>query len=147
MTREEFISLLEKNYYSYEIAGEKVIVTHGGYVDLRSLNSLPSDVEFKNVGGVYLGSLEILPSGVEFKNVGDVLLRSLETIASGVEFKNFGDAHLNSLKTIYPDVKFNNEGSVYCNLFDGWFSGSKLAIKDINSNNLLNLMIKRGIFE
>jgi hypothetical protein len=77
MTREEFIELLEEKGYSYKIEGDKLIVTHKGWVNLRSLKTIPSGVEFKNEGNINLRSLKILPSGVEFSNGGDVKLTSL----------------------------------------------------------------------
>ena len=57
MTQEEFIKILKRKKYSYEIEGDKIIVTHKGSVHLKLLTSLPSDVEFRNVGNVYLDSL------------------------------------------------------------------------------------------
>ena len=77
MTREEFIQVLEKKGYSYKIEGDKLVVTHEGRVDLRSLQTLPTSVEFRNGGNVDLRSLETLPPGVEFKNGGYVGLYKL----------------------------------------------------------------------
>lgn len=79
MTREEFIKVLDKEGYSYEIEGDKVIVdADGGNVYLELLTSLPSGVEFWNRGIVNLKSLKSIPPGVEFWNInGDVLLRSI----------------------------------------------------------------------
>jgi hypothetical protein len=57
MTNEEFIKILDKKGYSYEIEGDKIIVTHDWDVYLESLTSIPPGVEFKNGGGVHLGSL------------------------------------------------------------------------------------------
>ena len=56
MTREEFIGVLEEEGYSYEIEGDKLVVT-GWYVFLDSLETLPPGVEFKNGRDVYLSSL------------------------------------------------------------------------------------------
>ena len=77
MTREEFIKVLDESGYSYEIEGDLIIVTHNGYVDLRSLTSLPPGVEFKNGGDVYLESLTSISPGVEFRNEDRVYLESL----------------------------------------------------------------------
>ena len=77
MTREEFIEELEAEGFSYEIDGDRVIVTHSGFVALDSIQTLPQGVEFKNGGGVYLDSLQTLPQGIEFKNGGCVNLKSL----------------------------------------------------------------------
>ena len=67
MTREEFIAILKKKGYSYEIEGDKLVVTCGDRfenVDLEPLKTLPPGVEFRNVGDVYLGKLKTLPPGV-----------------------------------------------------------------------------------
>jgi hypothetical protein len=77
MTREKFIEALDRKKYSYEIEGDKVVVTDDGTVWLTSLTSIPPGVEFKNVGDVILSSLTSLPPGVEFNNRGYVYLRSL----------------------------------------------------------------------
>jgi hypothetical protein len=79
MTREAFIKELDKEGYSYEIEGDKVIVDVGDNVYLEFLTSLPSSgVEFRNRGIVNLKSLKSIPPGVEFRNIdGDVLLRSI----------------------------------------------------------------------
>ena len=76
MTREEFIKVLKKEKYSYEIEGDKIVVTHKD-VYLSALTSLPPGVVFKNEGGVYLDSLTSLHPGVEFSNGGGVRLKSL----------------------------------------------------------------------
>ena len=48
-----------------------------GSVDLTSLTSLPSGVEFRNGGNVYFRALKSLPPGVEFRNKGNVFLWDL----------------------------------------------------------------------
>ena len=77
MTREEFIKILGKKGYSYEIGGDKIVVTYKGDVNLRSLVSLPPDVSFENGGHIDLESITSLPPGLEFKNGGHVYLGSL----------------------------------------------------------------------
>ena len=77
MTREAFIAELKGKSYSYEIEGDKIIVTNNGYVSLNSLTSLPPGVEFKNKGVVYLSALTSIPPGVEFRNGGMVNLESM----------------------------------------------------------------------
>ena len=77
MTGEEFIEVLDEKGYSYEIEGDKIVVTHGRGVWLDSLKTIPSGVKFKNRGGVDLDSLKTLSPGVEFKNGGTVWLKSL----------------------------------------------------------------------
>ena len=71
MTHEEFIQVLDKEGYTYEIEGNKIIVTNKGKVGLEYLTSLPSDVVFRNEGGVHFRRLDyrILES-VEFRNEG-----------------------------------------------------------------------------
>lgn len=77
MTQEEFIKQLDFENYSYEIEGDRIIVTYKGSVRLDSLKTLPPGVEFKNGGDVWLDSLKTLPPGVEFRNGGSVYLDSL----------------------------------------------------------------------
>ncbi len=70
MTQEEFIKVLDKKGYSYDIEGDKIIVNRKGGVGLGMLTSLPPGVVFRNGGDVYLTSLTSLPPGVEFSNEG-----------------------------------------------------------------------------
>ena len=77
MTQEEFIEVLDKKGYSYEMEGNKIVVTYKFYVDLVSLTSLPPGVVFSNVGEVGLRSLEAIPPDVEFRTTYDVNLQSL----------------------------------------------------------------------
>ena len=127
MRQEEFIKVLDGEGYSYEIKGDKLVVTVLGDVDLQSLTSLPPGVVFKNVGHVYLSALTSIPPGVEFKNVGRVYLESLTSIPPGVEFRNKGSVNLSYLT-------------------GGWVDEWSGNIKYIYSKSLLNLMIKRGMF-
>ena len=130
MTREEFIERLDRIGYSYEIEGEKIIITD------------------KNGGDVLLESLKTIPPGVEFKNKGDVYLYNLTTLPAGVEFKNRWGVYLNSLETIPPGVEFKNGGTVYLDsLVGGWFSVWEANIEGVDSNRLLNVMISKGLFE
>jgi hypothetical protein len=80
MTQEEFIKVLDTENYSYEIEGDKIIVTYGYGVDLSALTSIPPGVVFKNGGYIDLSALTSLPPGVEFRNGGDVWLKSLPGI-------------------------------------------------------------------
>ena len=127
MTQEEFIEVLDKERYPYEIEGDNIVVTHEGDVNLESLKSLPPGVEFKNKGYVRLRDLKSLPPGVEFKNGWYVLLNSLTSISPGVEFRNKGDVNLDAL-------------------IGEWFDDWEGNIKGIDSNRLLNLMISKGMF-
>ena len=78
MTREEFIGILDKKRYSYEIQGDKIVILSKGDIKLSFVTSLPPGVEFRNGGEVWLDSLEIIPPRVEFNNRGySVYLNSL----------------------------------------------------------------------
>ena len=124
MTRDEFIKVLDEKGYSYEIVGDKIIVTCGGHVWLGSLTSLPPGVEFRNRGYVELDSLTYLPPGVEFNNGGYVGLGYIISLPPGVMFKNEGKVYLRSL-------------------IGGWIDDWSGNIEGID---LLNVMIKRGMF-
>ena len=76
MTREEFIKVLDEEGYSYEIEGDRIVVTYGYGVDLSALTSIPPGVEFKNGGYISLSSLKTLSPGVKFEH-GNVNLYSL----------------------------------------------------------------------
>ena len=77
MTQKEFIKVLDGEGYSYEIEGDKIVVTGEGYVNLSDLTSLSSGVEFNNEGDVILKSLTSISPGVEFRNKEDVKLDAL----------------------------------------------------------------------
>jgi hypothetical protein len=148
MTREEFIKVLKDNRYSYEIEGDKIIVTHKGSVWLDSLTSIPPGVVFRNEGNVFLQSLTSLPPGVEFRNGEGVGLGSLTSLPSGVVFNNGGAVGLGALPSLPPGVEFRNKGQVWLDaLIGGGFQDWKGNIEGINSKRLLNKMIKDGLFE
>ena len=148
MTREEFIGVLEKKGYSYNLEGNKIVVTRNSGVYLGSLKTLPSGVEFENGGDVYLGSLETLPPGVEFKNGGYVNLESLKTLPPGVEFKNGWYVDLRSLETLPSGVEFKNEGPVDLrSLIGGFFNKWDGNIDGVEPKRLLNKMISMGMFD
>jgi hypothetical protein len=128
MTREEFIEILDKKRYSYNIEGNKIVVTHKGYVFFRSLTGLPFGVEFGNEGAISLPSLTSIPSGVEFRNKGSVGLRSLTGLSPGMKFGNEGDVFLESL-------------------LGGWFGRWSGNIEGMDSKRLLNKMISIGLFD
>ncbi len=129
MTQKEFIKDLDRIGYSYEIEGDKIIVTHKRTVFLSALTSLPTGVEFKNGGDVHLNSLTSLPPGVVFRNKEDVELNALTSIPPGVVFINGGDVNLDALIDGW-----------------GWFFEWKGNIKGIKSTRLLYSMISKGIF-
>ena len=131
MTQEEFIKVLEEKDYSYEIEGDKIIVTYKGDVYLSTKSWTPPDVpdeELSNRWAEWLNLLTSLPSGVEFRNERHVYLEALTSLPPGVEFRNEGDVDLGAL-------------------IGGWFYEWKGNIEGIDSKRLLNLMIKQGLFE
>ena len=121
MTRETFINTLKGYGYSYEMAGDRIIVTNYGNVNLE---------------------IKSIPSGVEFSGTGNVDLRLLETIPPDVIFNNGGNVDLRLLKSIPPGVIFNNKLSL--NL-ESLIRGNRYDIKGIRGMRLLNLMISRGM--
>ena len=127
MTQEEFKEVLDEKGYSYKEEGNKIVVNHRDYVDLRSLTTLPKGIAFSNAGSVYLNSLTTLPEGIEFSNMGSVDLGSLTTLPEGTVFPNSGVVYLKSL-------------------IGGWFDEWKGNIKGIESKRLLNKMISEGLF-
>ena len=150
MTQEEFIKQLDKEDYSYEIEGDRIIVTYKGYVDLEDLTSLPPGVVFKNKGYVDLNDLTSLPSGVVFNNGEDVYLQSLTSLSPGVEFNNGGYVDLRSLTSIPPGVEFKNRGNIDLRSLvggNGYFVEWAGNIEGIDPKRLLNVMIKQGVFE
>jgi hypothetical protein len=135
MTREGFIEILDRVGYSYEIEGDKIIVTDGHRVDdehlvsLNILKSLPPNVHFKNPGTVDLTRVETIPPGTVFSNSGNVNLAGVQSIPrNNVEFRNGGYIWLMSLMTLNTEE------------FEGNIPG-------INNKRLLNLMINKGLFE
>jgi hypothetical protein len=77
MTQKEFIEVLKAKRYSYEMEGDRIVVTYEGTVSLKELTSLPPGVVFNNGGHVYLDSLTSISPGVEFENRETVYLTSL----------------------------------------------------------------------
>ncbi len=150
MTQDEFIEILDKEGYSYEIEGDKLVVTKGDYdwnIQLGLLTSIPPGVKFRNGGRVFLNSLKELPPDVEFSNKVDVSLDSLTSLPLGMEFNNKGNVYLKSLTSISPDVKFRNGGYVKLNSLIGeWVDEWEGNIEGIDSKRLLNVMIKKEMF-
>ena len=75
MTREAFIAELKGKSYSYEIEGDKIIITNGDpgrrglgedRIILEHFKTIPSGVIFNNEGLVDLDSLTSIPNDVEF---------------------------------------------------------------------------------
>jgi hypothetical protein len=85
---------------------------------------------------------------VEFRNAGKVYLNSLTSLPPDVMFENGGNVFLGSVTSIFPDLDFKNGVNVYLrSLMGGWFDDWKGNIRGIDSNRLLNKMIKDGLFE
>jgi hypothetical protein len=128
MTREEFIEILKENKISYEIKGNKVVITHMDTIFLHNIDTIPSNVEFNNRGSIYLYRIKFLPQGVVFNNSGSVTLDSVRSISKG--------------------VYFNNEGVIELDfIIGGWFFEWEGNIKGIDEKRLLNKMISLGLFE
>ena len=144
MTQEEFIKILDKKTsYSYEIEGDKIIVTHEGGVNLQYLSSLPSDVVFKNGGSVNLMRLVSFPTGVEFRNKGKVCMESLSSIPSDVVFRNEGGVHFRRLDyRILESVEFRNEGPIE---FIDMYNPSSISFRKYN--NGYNLFVHENYLD
>ena len=130
MTREEFIKVLDGKEYSYEIEGDKIIVTYKGDLYLSTKSWTPPDVpdeELSNRWDEWSNLLTSLPSGVEFRNERHVYLEALTSLPPGVEFRNGGYVYLSAL-------------------IGGWLHEWEGNIKGIDSKRLLNLMISKGMF-
>ena len=76
----------------------------------------------------------------------DIELEYVTSLPPGVVFKNRGYVWLNSLTSIPPGVELNNRGSVFLKSIGGYFQSWPSNIEGINEWDLLNLMIKRGMF-
>ena len=134
MTREEFIKELEKGglhdkIYSYEIEGDKIIVTSDNDDIWLTLDNIPSGIAFNNRGEVHLRSFNPIPSGVEFRNGKLVWIEFIKSIYPGVVFAN---GTIVNMPSIIPDSSY----------FHNW----KGNIEGVDSKRLLNLMISKGVF-
>jgi hypothetical protein len=140
MTREEFIEVLNREEYSYEIQGDKIVVTDKEAVHLAGSS-------FTKEGEVYIEIIYSIPDGVIFKNSGLLNLSSLEKIPEDVEFRNTGDLWLSGISTseIPPGFLFKNAGSInFSN--EHWNHEWSGNIEGINDKRLMDLMIKHGMF-
>jgi hypothetical protein len=141
MTQEEFIEILDNEGYSYEIVGDRIVVTEKGNVHLVASKFTEGD-------DVYFYIIDSIPPGVIFKNKGLLNLSSLEKIPDDVEFRNIGDIDLGSIHTseISSKFLFKNTGSIsFSNKY--WSNKWEGNIEGIDNKRLLNLMIKDGVFE
>jgi len=166
MKSKGFIKVLHDKNIMYELV-DGVIVIHSknGYVDLRSLTSMPENVKFENQGNVDLESLTSMPENVKFENQGyvdlesltsmpenvkfenqgNVYLRSLTSMPENVKFENQGYVYLRSLTSMPENVKFENQGNVYLRSLSGQtitYQGKKLSIKHIDGSTMIILKSK-----
>lgn len=132
MTREEFLKILEKNNYSYVIESDNSIV-------ITVVNT-----------GINLNELETMPENVVFENQGSVHLYSLGSLPEGTIFRNAENVYIKHFKNIHPTVRFYNKSDLWImNPRSGWKAlhySEGFNIEDINSKELLNSMISKGIF-
>ena len=97
---------------------------------------------------VYDYDYEIEGDKIVVTYYSDVELEYVTSLPPGVEFKNGGYVWLDSLTSIPPGVEFNNSGSVLLkSIVGGYFQSWPGNIEGINEWDLLNLMIKQGVFQ
>lgn len=144
MTQEEFIEILDNENYSYEIEGDRIVVTH----DKKFIKKGPYGINL--VASEFNGEywvINSIPSGVIFKNKGYLNLNQLEEMPDSVEFRNTGNLKLDNIPTseIHSGCVFDNTGSIEFSNFiwDNKWSGN---IEGVNDKRLLNFMIKKGLF-
>lgn len=144
MTQEEFIEILDNEGLSYEIEGDRIVVTHDTRFKKASRNGI--NLVASEFNGEYW-VINSIPSGVIFKNKGYLNLNSLEEMPDIVEFRNTGDLQLDNISTseIHSGCVFNNTGSIrFINfIWDNKWSGN---IEGVNDKRLLHFMIKKGLF-
>lgn len=128
MKREYFLRILEEEGYSHLLEGDKIVAMSNGSMELDFIKSIPPNVEFRNKGTLYLNILESIPPGTFFNNRGNVYLNQITSIPPGVVFNNIGKIQLRSSYLLHPFIPMEWE------------------INGIDSNRLLNLMIKKSIF-
>ena len=130
MTRDEFIQYLDEKRYSHNMDEENGMLILDDYMNLvfDDVDAIPSGVVFRNRGNVWTDSITHLPPDVYFQNNGNAILNSVKSISPGVVFNNTGRVNLPALMEFTLDD------------WDGHIEG-------INHKHLLNLMIKKGLFE
>jgi hypothetical protein len=143
MTREEFIDLLKDKGYSYEIEGDRIIITHEGMVSLLQSVPIPLnlEVEFRNDEHVDLNNATELPENIVFNNTNDVYLGCLRNIPKGIKFKNTNDVFIGmNLEDIPSWLEFNNGNYVWLGDVNTFKWGCK--IPGIRGAKIINLLIK-----
>jgi hypothetical protein len=131
MTREEFIEILNRRYYSWASEGNNIVITDRGEIDL-DITSIPPNVEFRNDTYVYLDSLKSLPPNIKFKNRGSVSLYALNSIPPEITFENGRGVWLDSFGIDTKDAEEEN---------------NVLNIEGINPKRILNQMISIGLLD
>ena len=142
MTREAFIEYLESKNIDFQIEPSgMIVITYDDY-DLYLDNTvieIPSGVEFRTSHQVRGSWVKVVNPNVIFNMQGKwgsepwVWLPNVEKIYPGVEFHNNGSCILKMLE---------REGRANVVTFRDWAGN----IKGVDSNRLLNVMIKQGIF-
>jgi len=142
MTREAFIEYLEYKAIDFQIeASGMIVITYDDY-DLyldHTVTEIPSGVEFRTSHQVRCSYVKVVNPNVIFNMQGKwgsepwVWLPHAEKIYPGVEFHNNGSCVLKV---------FERERRANIKTFRDW----KGNIKGIDSNKLLNAMIKQGMF-
>jgi len=112
MEKEKFKTLLKKNGISFLQENNIFIIKTQGSVDLRSLTTMPENIQFNNQGSVYLSSLTTMPENIQFNNQGSVYLSSLTTMPENIQFNNQGYVDLSSLTTMPENIQLNKKGYV-----------------------------------
>jgi hypothetical protein len=73
---------------------------------------------------------------------------NVDSIPANIEFRNGGNINFAYVTSISSSVKFMNEGDVFLgSLIGKWFGVWEGNIEGVRSNRLLNLMIKKRLFE
>ena len=173
MTREEFIEVLDKEGYSHEINGNKLIVRKAakdsgenhnlhvysipsnvifevdGNLGIGFISSIPNGVEFRNTGSVIFLRLETLSPDVKFNNKGSIWMEEIEVLPSGLVFNNGEGIFLKMIKIIPEDVTFNNKGGLYVDVYKRGFKNWKVnheGIEGIDDLKIFRHLIKQGMF-
>jgi hypothetical protein len=141
MTREAFIAYLESRNIDFELSTSgMIVITHKEEVRLNhEVDEIPSDVEFRNPSQVRGSWVKVVNPNVIFNMQGKygasatVWLPDVEKIYPGVEFHNNGSCILKVLER----PKISN-----VSFFRHWDGN----IEGVDSNRLLNAMIKRELF-
>lgn len=143
MTREEFIEILDRESYPYNIVNGKIVITNKSK---HGINLVGSTIDDPVDGGHLIVIIDEIPSGVIFQGKGNVNLSSLEVLPDDVEFRNMGDVNLSNIDLpIDLADSFNNSGSIsFNNLY--WRGDWEGNIEGIDNKRLFRLMIKQGMF-